>query len=46
MTLIWAIIPIGLAFAIKDKSKQIVLFVLGGIYLVYGLYETVMRFIE
>jgi len=46
MTLIWAIIPIGLAFAIKDKSKQIVLFVLGGIYLIYGLYETVKQFIE
>ncbi len=46
MTLIWAVIPIGLAFAIKDKSKQIVLFILGGIYLIYGLYETVMQFIE
>ena len=46
MNFIWAFIPIGLAFAIKDKSKQILLFVLGGIYLINGLYETIMRFIE
>jgi uncharacterized membrane protein YhaH (DUF805 family) len=46
MSLIWAAIPIGLAFAVKDKSKQIVLFILGGIYLLYGLYETVMKFIK
>jgi uncharacterized membrane protein YhaH (DUF805 family) len=46
MGLIWAVIPIGLAFAIKDKSKQIILFILGGIYLLYGLYETIMQFIK
>jgi len=33
MSLIWGIIPIGLAFTVKDKSKRIVLFILGGIYL-------------
>ena len=46
MGLIWLGIPLGLAFAIKDKSKQIVLFILGGIYLLYGLYETIMQFIK
>ena len=33
------LVPIGLAFAIKNKSKQIVLLILGGIYLLYVLYE-------
>ena len=46
MGLVWALIPLSLAFAVKNKSKQIVLFILGGIYLVYGLYETVMQFIK
>ena len=46
MNLIWVVIPISLAFAVKNKSKQTVLFVLGGIYLIYGLYETVMQFIK
>jgi uncharacterized membrane protein YhaH (DUF805 family) len=46
MTLIWGIIPIGLAFTVKDKSKRIVLFILGGIYLAYQLYDIVMQFIR
>jgi uncharacterized membrane protein YhaH (DUF805 family) len=46
MGLIWAVIPIGLAFAVKNKSKQIVLFILGGIYLLYGLYEIIKQFIQ
>jgi len=46
MGLIWALVPLGLAFAIKDKSKQILLFILGGIYLLYGLYETILQFIK
>ncbi len=46
MGLIWAVVPIGLAFAIKNKSKQIVIFILGGIYLLYGLYETIMQFVR
>ena len=46
MSLIWVFIPIGLAFAIKDKSKKIVLFILGGIYLIYGLFEIIMQLIN
>ena len=46
MTLIWGIIPIGLAFTVKDNSKKIVLFILGGIYLAYQLYEVVKVFIN
>jgi len=34
MGLVWALIPLSLAFAVKNKSKQIVLFILGGIYLI------------
>ena len=44
--LVWALIPLSLAFAVKNKSKQIVLFILGGIHLMYGLYETVIKFIK
>jgi len=40
---IWAFIPITLAFAVKDKSKQITLFILGGIYWFYSMYEIIMR---
>jgi len=38
MNLIWAFIPLALAFSVKDKSKQTLLIVLGGIYatLVFG----------
>jgi uncharacterized membrane protein YhaH (DUF805 family) len=46
MTLIWGIIPIGLAFTVKDNFKKIVLFILGGIYLAYQLYEVVKVFIS
>lgn len=44
--LIWAFIPLGLALAVKNKSMQIVLFIIGGIYLIYGLYESIMRFLS
>ena len=43
--LIWALIPLSLAFAVKNKSKQIILFILGGLYLLYGLYETITQLI-
>jgi uncharacterized membrane protein YhaH (DUF805 family) len=42
MTLIWGIIPIGLAFTVKDPAKRMVVFILGGIYLAYQLYEAVL----
>ncbi len=44
--LIWALIPISLAFAVKNKSKQIVLFILGGLYILYSIYETLIRCIK
>ena len=44
LLLIWSVIPIGLAFAIKNKSKQLVLLILGSIYFLYSVYEIVMSF--
>jgi uncharacterized membrane protein YhaH (DUF805 family) len=44
--LIWAIIPISLVFTLKNKSKQLLLFVLGGLYFLYGIYEITIQFIK
>jgi len=44
--LIWAFVPIVLAFAVRDKAKQFILFIVGGIYLVYGVYSLVMQLIH
>ncbi|MCK4813110.1 MAG: DUF805 domain-containing protein [Candidatus Marinimicrobia bacterium] len=43
---IWALIPISLAFVVKNKSKQIILFILGGLYFLYGFYEAMTQFIK
>ena len=39
--LMWAFVPFGLAFAVKNRTKQLTLFILGGIYLFYNLYDVV-----
>lgn len=44
--LIWAIIPISLAFTLKNKSKQLLLFILGGLYFLYGIYEITIQFVK
>ena len=44
--LVWALIPLSLAFAVKNKSIQIALFIMGGIYFLYGLYYTIMQIVE
>jgi uncharacterized membrane protein YhaH (DUF805 family) len=46
INLIWSGVPITLAFAIKDKSKKILSFILGGIYLLLGLYIAILNFIR
>lgn len=46
MGIIWLVVPISLAAVVKDKTKRIVLFVLGGLYFIYGIYEVLMPFIE
>ena len=42
-SLTWQLVPIGLASTLKNKTKQIILFIIGGILLVNGLYEIVHR---
>jgi uncharacterized membrane protein YhaH (DUF805 family) len=46
VALIWAFIPITLAFAVRDRAKQMVLFIVGGIYLIYGVYSLTMQLIH
>jgi len=41
---IWAFVPLTLAFAVKNKQKQIVLFIIGGIYLIFNLTSSMMQF--
>ena len=40
--LVWAFVPLGLAFAVRDKSKQVILFVLSGLCILVALVETLM----
>ena len=40
--LIWGLIPLGLAFTIKDKSKRTIMLILGGIYLFYCMYSEIV----
>lgn len=44
MTLISSLIPIALAFLLKSKSLRIVLFILGGIYFLFAIYDAMKRF--
>jgi uncharacterized protein DUF4339 len=41
---IGALVPLTLAFAVKDKTKQIVVFVLGGLLVLVSLVQTFFRF--
>ncbi len=43
MNLVWAFLPLMLAFAIKDKSRQKILFVLAGLYLLYSLFDLLLQ---
>lgn len=38
-SLIWAGIPILIALSLKDKNKQLVTFIIAGIYILYTLYD-------
>ena len=40
-TIIWAFIPLVFAFSVKEKSKQILLFILAGIFFIISIYEIV-----
>ena len=41
---IWAFVPIVLAFAVKNKSKQVAIFILGGLILLYNFYEAITNY--
>ena len=43
---IWSLLPILIAIAIRNKSVQIVLFVLGAMYLVYGWLQLLINAAE
>ena len=45
-SLLWAFIPILIAFAIKDKNKQLVVLVIGALYLLYELFELTRQFMS
>ncbi|MEO1048983.1 MAG: DUF805 domain-containing protein [Bacteroidota bacterium] len=44
ISLVWAFIPLLLAFAVKDKSKRTIVFVLAGLYVLNGLYGVISEF--
>ena len=44
-SLIWALFPLGLAFAVFNKKSKVVVIVFGVIYLLNGLYEVVTHII-
>ena len=46
VSLIWSLIPLALAFAVKNKSSKTILFIFGGLYFLYGAYQTIYNFIE
>ncbi|MCD4772778.1 MAG: DUF805 domain-containing protein [Bacteroidales bacterium] len=46
MTLIWVIIPLSFAFAVKNKPKQIIVFILAGLLLIESLYNVTMYFMK
>ncbi|MEI6088946.1 MAG: DUF805 domain-containing protein [bacterium] len=43
--IIWGILPLFLAFAVNNKTKKIALFIIGGIYLIYELYDIAVQFL-
>lgn len=43
-SIVWGAIPILLALSIKDKQKQVILFVLAGLYVIMTLVEIVQNF--
>jgi hypothetical protein len=45
-SLIWALLPLGLAFAVFNKKNKVVVIVFGIIYLLNGLYEVVTHLLS
>lgn len=45
INIIWAFIPLALAFAVKDNTKRVILFILGGLYIVFDLFSFFSQYI-
>ncbi|WP_366520097.1 DUF805 domain-containing protein [uncultured Dokdonia sp.] len=43
-SIVWGAIPILLALSIKDKQKQVILFVLAGVYVIMTIIEIIQNF--
>ncbi len=41
MELVWALIPLAFVFMVKNRSKQMLLFILAGIYMLIGFYKII-----
>lgn len=41
ISLVWSLIPISIGFAVKDKTKQIVIFIAGALYMFIYLYREI-----
>lgn len=44
LNIIWSFVPLALAFSVKDKSKQVILFVLAGLYIIFSLGQMLYNF--
>lgn len=44
-SIIWGVIPLLLALSVKDKRKQVFLFVLAGVYILMAVYDQIQSFI-
>ncbi|MFC5046257.1 DUF805 domain-containing protein [Aquimarina hainanensis] len=45
MGLVWSCIPLALGFIVKDKTKQLLVFILGGVYILLELYSLITQFL-
>jgi hypothetical protein len=44
-SIIWGVIPLLLALSVKDKNKQVFLFLLAAVYIILTAYEQIQGFI-
>jgi len=46
MSIVWSFVPIVLALVVKDKTKQLILLIIGAVYLVVNLTGAITRFTQ
>ncbi len=44
-SIVWGVVPLLLALSVKDKNKQVFLFLLAAIYIVITVYEQMQNFL-